>query len=48
MLRMLAGMGKEFGFCLPTRGIKVPDGPDWLHEIKYDGFRMLVQRERST
>jgi bifunctional non-homologous end joining protein LigD len=34
-----------FEFCLPTKGIKVPDRPDWLHEIKYDGFRMLVQRD---
>ena len=33
-----------FDFCLPTRGIKVPGGPDWLHEIKYDGFRLRVER----
>jgi bifunctional non-homologous end joining protein LigD len=33
-----------FEFCLPTRGIKVPGGPDWLHEIKYDGFRLRVER----
>ena len=38
-------MFKDFEFALPTRGTKVPDGPDWLHEIKYDGFRLLVQRE---
>ena len=31
-------------FCLPTRGIKVPGGPDWLHEIKYDGYRLHVER----
>jgi bifunctional non-homologous end joining protein LigD len=30
--------------CIPTRGTKVPAGPDWLHEVKYDGFRMIVQR----
>ena len=41
----LAGMGKAYEFCLPTRGTVVPAGPDWLHEIKYDGYRMLVQRE---
>jgi bifunctional non-homologous end joining protein LigD len=34
-----------YEFCLPSRGIQVPDGPEWLHEIKYDGFRMLVQRD---
>ena len=22
--------------CVPTRGTKVPAGPDWLHEIKHD------------
>jgi hypothetical protein len=31
-------MFKAFEFCIPTRGIKVPSGPDWLHEIKYDGL----------
>jgi ATP-dependent DNA ligase len=20
-------------------------GPDWLHEIKHDGYRLIVQRE---
>ena len=31
--------------CIPTRGTKVPDGPDWIHEIKHDGYRLIVQRE---
>lgn len=31
--------------CLPTSGTKVPDGADWLHEIKYDGYRLIVQRD---
>jgi bifunctional non-homologous end joining protein LigD len=31
--------------CIPTRGAKVPAGPDWLHEIKHDGYRLIVQRE---
>jgi bifunctional non-homologous end joining protein LigD len=31
--------------CIRTRGTKVPTGPDWLHEIKYDGYRVIVQRE---
>jgi len=38
-------MFKAFEFCIPTRGIKVPSSPDWLHEIKYDGYRMIVIRE---
>jgi ATP-dependent DNA ligase len=31
--------------CLPTRATVVPSGPDWLHEIKYDGYRVIVQRD---
>jgi len=31
--------------CIPTRGTKVPSGPDWVHEIKHDGYRLIVQRE---
>src|SRR6476661_2714459 len=35
----------EFLPCIPTRGTKVPAGPDWLHEIKHDGYRLIVQRD---
>ena len=34
-----------YEFFLPIRGTQVPAGPEWLHEIKYEGFRMLVQRD---
>jgi bifunctional non-homologous end joining protein LigD len=34
----------SFEFCIPTRSTSVPDGPDWLHEIKYDGYRLRVER----
>ena len=30
-------MFKSFEFCLPTRSTIVPDSPDCLHEVKYDG-----------
>ena len=30
-------------FCLSNRGIKVPSTPDW-HEVKYDGYRLRVER----
>src|SRR5437764_13131359 len=40
MLRKL-----EYLRCIPKRGTKVPAGPDWLHEIKHDGYRLIVQRE---
>ncbi len=36
-----------FGFgdpCLPTRVPVPPSGPQWLHEIKHDGYRLMVQR----
>jgi bifunctional non-homologous end joining protein LigD len=32
-------------FSLPTKADKVPTGSDWLHEIKYDGYRMMRIRE---
>jgi ATP-dependent DNA ligase len=34
-----------FEFCLPTDAKVVPDGPDWLHEIKYEGYRLRVDRD---
>jgi bifunctional non-homologous end joining protein LigD len=27
------------------RATKVPAHQDWLHEVKHDGFRMIVQRD---
>ena len=41
----LRGMLNAFEFCIPTRGIKVPSSPDWLHEVKYDGYRLRVERD---
>ncbi len=35
----------QFEPCLPTRGTKVPAGPGWLHEIKHDGYCLIVERE---
>jgi len=31
--------------CIPTRGTRVPAGKDWLHEIKHDGYRLIVARD---
>jgi ATP-dependent DNA ligase len=31
--------------CIPTRATKVPAGREWIHEIKHDGYRLIVQRE---
>jgi ATP-dependent DNA ligase len=36
---------RPFEPCIPTRGSRVPIGKDWIHEIKHDGYRLIVQRE---
>jgi bifunctional non-homologous end joining protein LigD len=33
--------------CIPTRATKVPTGPDWIHEIKHDGYRLIVQKDQK-
>jgi bifunctional non-homologous end joining protein LigD len=32
---------------LASRGTKVPDRPEWIHELKHDGYRLIVQRDRQ-
>jgi bifunctional non-homologous end joining protein LigD len=31
--------------CIPTPGAKVPAGAERIHEIKHEGYRLIVQRE---
>jgi ATP-dependent DNA ligase len=31
-------------FSLPTAKKVMPAGPDWIHEVKYDGYRLRVER----
>jgi ATP-dependent DNA ligase len=31
--------------CLPSPADKPPTGPNWIHEIKHDGFRMMARRD---
>jgi hypothetical protein len=31
--------------CLPRPAKEPPAGPGWIHEIKYDGFRILARRD---
>src|SRR4030081_2795662 len=38
-------MSSPFDPCIPPRAPKVPAGPDGIHEIKHDGYRLIVQRE---
>ena len=37
----------KFQPCSPTRGTTVPAGPVWLHEIKHDGYRLIVGRDHD-
>ena len=32
-------------FAVPIRGSKVPATEAWLHEVKYDGCRLMVIRQ---
>ena len=36
---------QPFEPCIPTPRRRGPAGPDWIHEIKHDGYRLIVQRE---
>jgi bifunctional non-homologous end joining protein LigD len=44
-LRADAYLGRMFDFCIPTRATAVPDGDDWLHEVKFDGYRLRLERD---
>jgi bifunctional non-homologous end joining protein LigD len=36
------------GFIIPAQPVlasKPPSGADWVHEIKHDGYRMIVRRD---
>src|SRR5215471_13801665 len=35
----------KFEFCLPTLGKSVPAGDDWFREVKYDGYRLRIERD---
>jgi ATP dependent DNA ligase domain len=37
----------HFELCLPRPAEKPPSGPEWIHEIKHDGFRLIAHREAS-
>jgi bifunctional non-homologous end joining protein LigD len=31
--------------CLPSAAERPPSGPDWVHEIKHDGYRLMARRD---
>jgi bifunctional non-homologous end joining protein LigD len=34
--------------CLPSPAREPPSGSDWLHEIKFDGYRAMVRRDATA
>ena len=38
-------MQSTYSPCLPTSGKVVPATSSWLHEVKYDGYRLIVVRD---
>src|SRR5215467_13316907 len=39
------------GFVTPAQPVKAsrpPSGADWVHEIKHDGYRIIVRRDGPT
>jgi len=31
--------------CLPSTADQPPSGPEWIHEIKHDGYRLMARRD---
>jgi len=31
--------------CLPLKAVQPLSGPLWVHEIKHDGYRLMVRRD---
>jgi hypothetical protein len=31
--------------CQPSKAARPPSGPLWVHEIKHDGYRLMVRRD---
>jgi bifunctional non-homologous end joining protein LigD len=48
---MLPHRIRKHGFvtpCSPIRATTPPSGPDWVHEFKHDGYRLMVRREGTS
>jgi ATP-dependent DNA ligase len=49
--RMVPRRMRPAGFvdpCIPTLAAKPPSGAGWVHEIKHDGYRLIVRRESAV
>jgi bifunctional non-homologous end joining protein LigD len=43
-----AGQRQPPGFiepCIPTQASRPPTGPQWVHEIKHDGYRLTARKQ---
>jgi bifunctional non-homologous end joining protein LigD len=45
--RRLRRCEAPFDLCLPRSAQEPPTGPEWIHEIKHDGFRIIARRHGS-
>src|SRR5262249_55572884 len=49
LIRMLSRQSPaSSGFiepCLPSPADQPPSGPEWIHEIKHDGYRLMARRD---
>src|SRR5512133_3582829 len=46
--RPVRSRSKPPGFilpCQPALSERPPTGPDWLHEIKFDGYRVIARKD---
>jgi hypothetical protein len=43
--RLSADRARFIEPCLPSPADKLPSGSNWIHEIKHDGFRLMVRRD---
>jgi bifunctional non-homologous end joining protein LigD len=34
--------------CLPVLDDRIPTGPEWIHELKWNGYRIIARRAGST
>jgi bifunctional non-homologous end joining protein LigD len=33
--------------CISSLAAKPPSGPDWVHEVKHDGYRLIAAEQRG-
>ena len=41
--RVVVAGAAFFEPCWPSLAREPPSGPDWLHEVKFDGYRAMIR-----